>query len=164
MVIHKILIIIFSPHFVKMGKLVVLKIKKRLVKHILYCKIASNSTKAASTRTRFCLKIEIFFLPFKTRIHTLHFWIAFARPHENATVTENGIVFDGSMRDYWSPTPWRNYSRPQSRGVETKDTLVRSKLSQVDLETRMWREWEWRSNLGQCSFLLTAALLKVLLQ
>ena len=60
MVIQKILIIIFSPQLIKVGKLLVLKIKNKIGKHILDCKIASNSIKAPSTRTRFSLKIEIF--------------------------------------------------------------------------------------------------------
>lgn len=64
MVIQKILIIIFSLQLIKVGKLLVLKIKKKKkVKHIFDCEIASNSTKAVSTRTRFCLKIEIFSPP-----------------------------------------------------------------------------------------------------
>ena len=67
--------IIFSLQLIKVGELLVLKIKKKkkIGKHILDCKIASNSIKAPSTRARFCLKIEIFFLPFKTLIHTLRF-------------------------------------------------------------------------------------------
>ena len=62
MVIKKILMIIFSLQLIKVGELLVLKIKKKkkIGKHILDCKIASNSIKAPSTRARFCLKIEIF--------------------------------------------------------------------------------------------------------
>lgn len=55
--------IIFSLQLIKVGELLVLKIKKKkkkIGKHILDCKIASNSIKAPSTRARFCLKIEIF--------------------------------------------------------------------------------------------------------
>ena len=51
-----------------------------------------------------------FFLLFKKiRDHTLRFWIAFARAHENAIVTKNGTIFDGSMRIYWYFTAWRNF-------------------------------------------------------
>lgn len=54
--------IIFSLQLIKVGELLVLKIKKKkkIGKHILDCKIASKSIKAPSRRARFCLKIEIF--------------------------------------------------------------------------------------------------------
>ena len=53
-----------------------------------------------------------FFAPFSKhfRDHTLRFLIVFARPHKNAIVTENGTIFDGSIRIYWYPTPRRNRS------------------------------------------------------
>ena len=42
-----------------------------------------------------------FFLLFKKiHVHTLRFWIVFARAHENAIVTKNGPIFDVSMRIY----------------------------------------------------------------
>lgn len=53
--------IIFSLQLIKVGELLVLKIKKKKIgKHILDCKIASKSIKAPSRRARFCLEIEIF--------------------------------------------------------------------------------------------------------
>ena len=74
-------------------------------KNVNFC-----STLAPATRIRSCLKTEIFFSPFsKTSASTrCGFESFFARPHENAIVTENaGIIFEGSMRIYYFLSPWR---------------------------------------------------------
>ena len=72
-------------------------------KNVNFC-----STLAPATRIRSCLKTEIFFSPFsKTSASTrCGFESFFARPHENAIVTENaGIIFEGSMRIYYFLSP-----------------------------------------------------------
>ena len=52
---------------------------------------------------------DFFFFSKKIHVHTLRFLIVFARAHENAVVTKNGPIFDGSMRIYWYFTAWRNF-------------------------------------------------------
>ena len=66
-----------------------------------------NNIEAEST----CLLENGDFFSFskKIHVHTLRFWIVFARAHENAIVTKNGTIFDGSMRIYWYFTAWRNF-------------------------------------------------------
>ena len=39
------------------------------------------------------------------RVHKLRFGILFAHPNKNATFTENGTIFNGSMRIYWYLSP-----------------------------------------------------------
>ena len=62
-------------------------------------------SKAQTTRIWFCLNLEIF-CPFSKKSASTRcvLWIGFVRQHATVTCT----IFDGSMRIYWYPTPWRN--------------------------------------------------------
>ena len=55
----------------------------------------------------------------KIRVHTLCFLIFFARPVENAIVTEDGTIFDGSMRIHWYPK-WRFQKSPLRRAFSKR--------------------------------------------
>ena len=46
----------------------------------------------------------------------------FSRPHENAVTSENGIIFDDSMRIYWYPTQWRNrFQKPPFSSIHRRE-------------------------------------------
>lgn len=66
-------------------------------KNVMFC-----STLTPSTRIRSCLKTEIFLAAFSETSASTRcgFESFFARPHENEIVTENGTIFEGSMRIY----------------------------------------------------------------
>ena len=73
------------------------------------------------------------FSPFskkKIRVHTLRFWMVFARPKENAIAIENGTSFDERMRINWYPSPLRHrFHKPPFPSIHTSTAKRRRQKS-----------------------------------
>ena len=80
---------------------------------------------------------------FKIGVHPLWFLIFFARSVENAIVTEDGTIFDGSMRILWYPK-WRFQKSPLRRAF-SKRCVFGDRFDRIRVNGRLNRRKNLRS-------------------